>query len=47
MADAAPVFQPSVIYQDDRAALEWLAKAFGFEASLIVTTIPARSRTPR
>ena len=31
------VFWPSVNYQDDRAALEWLAKAFGFEASLIVT----------
>ncbi len=37
MADSDPVFQPSVIYQDDRAALEWLAKAFGFETSLVVT----------
>jgi len=37
MADTDPVFWPSVIYQDDRAALEWLAKAFGFEVSLIVT----------
>jgi uncharacterized glyoxalase superfamily protein PhnB len=35
MAD--PVFQPSVIYQDDRAALDWLARAFGFEPSLIVS----------
>ncbi|HUO89335.1 MAG TPA: VOC family protein [Rhizomicrobium sp.] len=31
------VFRPSVNYQDDHAALEWLQKAFGFEPSLIVT----------
>jgi uncharacterized glyoxalase superfamily protein PhnB len=31
------IFRPSVNYQDDRAALEWLEKAFGFEPSLIVT----------
>ncbi len=37
MASPDAVFQPSVNYQDDRAALEWLAKAFGFEASLVVT----------
>ena len=37
MADAAYVFQPSVNYQDDRAALDWLANAFGFETSLVVT----------
>ena len=37
MASPDAVFQPSVNYQDDRAALEWLAKAFGFETSLIVT----------
>ena len=37
MAADSPVFQPSVNYQDDRAALEWLAKAFGFETSLVVT----------
>jgi uncharacterized glyoxalase superfamily protein PhnB len=37
MADTTPVFWPSVIYLDDRAALEWLAKAFGFETSLVVT----------
>ena len=30
------IFHPSVIYRDDRAALDWLAKAFGFEVSLIV-----------
>jgi uncharacterized glyoxalase superfamily protein PhnB len=35
MADAQ-IFQPSVIYRDDRAALDWLAKAFGFAVSLIV-----------
>jgi len=34
---SASVFSPSVVYQDDRAALEWLQKAFGFEPSLIVT----------
>ena len=33
----APVFWTSVVYQDDRAALEWLTKAFGFETSLIVS----------
>jgi uncharacterized glyoxalase superfamily protein PhnB len=37
MPDSASVFWPSVNYQDDRAALEWLAKAFGFETSLVVT----------
>jgi len=37
MASQDAVFQPSVNYQDDRAALEWLAKAFGFETSLVVT----------
>ena len=37
MAADSPVFQPSVNYQDDRAALEWLQKAFGFETSLVVT----------
>ena len=37
MPDApAAIFHPSVVYQDDRAALEWLEKAFGFEVSLIV-----------
>jgi len=37
MASQDAVFQPSVNYQDDRAAIEWLAKAFGFETSLVVT----------
>ena len=36
MPATSPVFQPSVNYQDDRAALDWLQKAFGFEPSLIV-----------
>jgi uncharacterized glyoxalase superfamily protein PhnB len=30
-------FRTAVIYQDDRRALEWLEKAFGFEVALIVT----------
>jgi uncharacterized glyoxalase superfamily protein PhnB len=37
MADNEPVFHSSVMYQDDRAALEWLERAFGFEISMIVT----------
>ncbi|HEY4942932.1 MAG TPA: VOC family protein [Rhizomicrobium sp.] len=32
-----PTFRASLIYQDDRAALEWLEKAFGFEACLVIT----------
>jgi uncharacterized glyoxalase superfamily protein PhnB len=32
-----PIFRASVIYRDDRAALEWLEKAFGFETSLVIT----------
>ena len=31
------IFRASVIYQDDRAALEWLQKAFGFETALVIT----------
>jgi uncharacterized glyoxalase superfamily protein PhnB len=31
------IFRPSVNYLDDRAALEWLQKAFGFEPSMIIT----------
>lgn len=34
--ESVPVFRSTVVYQDNRAALEWLAKAFGFEVSLIV-----------
>ena len=35
--ESEPTFRATMIYQDDRAALEWLEKAFGFEVSLIVT----------
>ena len=37
MAEARrPSFIPSVIYKDQRAALAWLEKAFGFEASEVL-----------
>jgi uncharacterized glyoxalase superfamily protein PhnB len=32
-----PAFISSIIYRDNRAALEWLQKAFGFEASEVLT----------
>jgi len=32
-----PSFIPSLAYKDNRAALDWLQKAFGFEASEILT----------
>ena len=32
-----PGFIPSVIYKDNRAALKWLQKAFGFEPSEVLT----------
>ena len=32
-----PTFIPSVIYKDNRAALQWLQKAFGFEPSMVLT----------
>jgi uncharacterized glyoxalase superfamily protein PhnB len=32
-----PAFIPSIIYKDNRAALEWLQSAFGFEASEVLT----------
>ena len=32
-----PSIIPSVIYKDQRAALHWLAKAFGFEPSEVLT----------
>jgi uncharacterized glyoxalase superfamily protein PhnB len=35
--DDRSIFRASVIYQDDRAALEWLEKAFGFETALVIT----------
>ena len=37
VADLNPTFRSAVVYRDDRAALEWLAKAFGFEACLVIT----------
>jgi uncharacterized glyoxalase superfamily protein PhnB len=36
-AEPSPTFRVAVVYQDDRAALEWLEKAFGFETCLVVT----------
>ena len=38
MAEPAPrpTFSAAVIYQDNRAALEWLEKAFGFEILFVV-----------
>src|SRR3979409_501676 len=32
-----PAFIPSVVYKDNRAALKWLQKAFGFELSEVLT----------
>jgi uncharacterized glyoxalase superfamily protein PhnB len=32
-----PAFIPSIIYKDNRAALQWLQKAFGFEVSEVLT----------
>ena len=32
-----PAFIPSLVYKDNRAAIEWLQKAFGFEPSEILT----------
>ena len=32
-----PTFRSAIVYKDDRAAIEWLQKAFGFEVSLIVS----------
>ncbi len=40
MAAAAPrrpAFIPSVVYRDNRAALEWLQKAFGFDIAGVFT----------
>lgn len=35
--DSTPTFRSAVVYRDDRAALDWLEKAFGFEISFVVT----------
>lgn len=32
-----PVFTPSVTYRDPGAALDWLARAFGFERTMVLT----------
>lgn len=32
-----PTFRSAVVYRDDRGALDWLEKAFGFEISFVVT----------
>ena len=32
-----PTFIPSVVYKDNRAAMKWLQKAFGFEPSMVLT----------
>jgi uncharacterized glyoxalase superfamily protein PhnB len=32
-----PAFIPSLVYRDNRAALEWLQNAFGFEPSEVLT----------
>jgi uncharacterized glyoxalase superfamily protein PhnB len=32
-----PTFIPSVIYRDNRTALKWLQKAFGFEVNEVLT----------
>lgn len=36
-APRRPAFIPSVIYKDNRAALKWLQKAFGFEVNEVLT----------
>src|SRR5262249_38676783 len=36
MATKTTGFQPSVIYQDPKAAMKWLAEAFGFEPAIYI-----------
>jgi uncharacterized glyoxalase superfamily protein PhnB len=36
MSESWPVFRSAVIYRDNRAALGWLERAFGFETSMVV-----------
>jgi uncharacterized glyoxalase superfamily protein PhnB len=36
-APRRPTFIPSIVYKDNRAALKWLQKAFGFEQSEVLT----------
>jgi uncharacterized glyoxalase superfamily protein PhnB len=35
--DSWPSFSSAIIYRDPKAALDWLAKAFGFEAFMVIT----------
>jgi len=37
LASPRPSFIPSLAYKDNRAALDWLQKAFGFETSEVLT----------
>ncbi|MFZ0499794.1 MAG: VOC family protein [Steroidobacteraceae bacterium] len=41
-ASSRPSFIPSLAYKDNRAALEWLQSAFGFEPSEILTDAEGR-----
>ncbi len=41
-ATSRPSFIPSVIYKDNRAALEWLQRAFGFEPSELLVDSEGR-----
>jgi len=34
---ARPAFIPSIVYKDQRAALKWLQRAFGFEVGEVLT----------
>ncbi len=36
MPDIRPSFSPALSYQDPRAALDWLQRAFGFEIELLI-----------
>ena len=44
MADAprSSPFVPTVFYRDPRAALDWLARAFGFEVAVLLTDAEGR-----
>ncbi len=36
MADWRPALMPAIVYRDPRAALKWLAEAFGFELFMLI-----------
>jgi uncharacterized glyoxalase superfamily protein PhnB len=42
MADARPVFIPTLYYRDPIAAIRWLEQAFGFELNALVTDAEGR-----